>query len=62
VAQSGAVTTAVLDWATPRGIGFSRVVSLGAMADIDIGDLLDWLANDATTRAMRMKYSSQLSM
>jgi acetyltransferase len=52
VAQSGAVTTAVLDWATPRGIGFSRVVSLGAMADIDIGDLLDWLANDATTRAI----------
>ena len=46
VAQSGALATAVLDWATARGIGFSHVVSLGDMADVDFGDMLDYLARD----------------
>jgi acetyltransferase len=52
VSQSGAVVTAVLDWATHRGIGFSHVVSLGDMADVDFGDMLDWLAHDRSTRAI----------
>lgn len=52
VAQSGAVAAAVLDWALPRAIGFSRIVSLGDMADVDFGDLLDDLANDHRTRAI----------
>jgi acetyltransferase len=50
--QSGAMVTAMLDWATPRGIGFSQVVSLGDMADADFGDLLDYLAVDPGTRAI----------
>ncbi|HYM01730.1 MAG TPA: bifunctional acetate--CoA ligase family protein/GNAT family N-acetyltransferase [Stellaceae bacterium] len=52
VSQSGAMITAVLDWADPRGIGFSHVVSLGDMADVDFGDMLDYLANDSGTRAI----------
>lgn len=52
VTQSGAMVTTVLDWATPRGIGFSHVVSLGDMADIDFGDMLDYLAVDPNTRAV----------
>ncbi len=52
VAQSGAVITAVLDWATSRRIGFSYVVSLGDMADVDFGDLLDYLTTDINTRAI----------
>ena len=52
VAQSGAVITAVVDWATARGIGFSHLVSLGDMADVDFGDMLDYLANDRQTRAI----------
>jgi acetyltransferase len=52
VAQSGAVITAVLDWAYPRGIGFSHVVSLGDMADVDFGDMLDYLAADTDTEAI----------
>jgi acetyltransferase len=52
VAQSGAVITAVLDWAHPRDIGFSHVVSLGDMADVDFGDMLDYLANDEGTDAV----------
>lgn len=50
--QSGAMVTAMLDWATPKGIGFSKIVSLGDMADVDFGDLLDYLAGDRETRAI----------
>jgi len=52
VAQSGAMVTTVLDWASARGIGFSHLVSLGDMADVDFGDMLDYLANDPTTKAI----------
>jgi len=52
VAQSGAIQTAVLDWATSRGIGFSHFVCLGDMADVDFGDMLDYLATDMRTRAI----------
>jgi len=52
VAQSGAIVTTVLDWAGAREIGFSHLVSLGDMADVDLGDMLDWLAADAATTAI----------
>src|SRR6266496_2991344 len=52
VSQSGAMITAMLDWAAARGIGFSHVVSLGDMADVDFGDMLDHLAADPGTRAI----------
>jgi len=52
VSQSGAIVTAMLDWAEPRGIGFSHVVSLGDMADVDFGDMLDYLGNDTHTHAV----------
>ncbi len=52
VTQSGAVATALLDWAQPHGIGFSHVVSLGDMADVDFGDMLDYLASEPSVRAV----------
>ena len=52
VTQSGAMATVVLDWATARGIDFSHFVSLGDMADVDFGDLLDYLAVDPGTHAV----------
>lgn len=52
ITQSGAMATAVLDWASARNIGFSHIVSLGSMSDVDFGDLLDYLALDAKTRAI----------
>ncbi len=58
VSQSGALVTAVLDWAKSRGIGFSHLVSLGEHVDIDFGDLLDHLANDAATRAILLYVES----
>lgn len=52
LSQSGALVTAVIDWAHARGIGFSKVVSMGEMADVDFGDTLDYLAGDPEARAI----------
>jgi acetyltransferase len=52
VSQSGAFCTAVLDWARSRGIGFSHFVSLGNSADVDVGDVLDYLGGDPSTQAI----------
>ena len=52
VAQSGAVASAVLNWADSRGIGFSHFLSIGDAADVDAGDLLDYLGSDAGTRSI----------
>ncbi len=58
VSQSGALVTAVLDWAKSRRIGFSHMVSLGERADVDFGDLLDYLASDARTRSILLYIES----
>ncbi|MDB5890057.1 MAG: hypothetical protein JWP47_888 [Polaromonas sp.] len=58
VSQSGALVTAVLDWARSRRIGFSHMVSLGERADVDFGDLLDYLASDARTRSILLYIES----
>jgi len=50
--QSGAIATTLIDWAASRGIGFSHMVSLGDMADVDVGDMLDYLAHDGHVRAI----------
>jgi acetyltransferase len=52
VSQSGALVTGILDWAKSRGIGFSRFISLGDSADVDFGDVLDYLASDPDTHAV----------
>lgn len=58
VSQSGALVTAVLDWAKTRRIGFSHMISLGEHADVDFGDLLDHLASDARTRSILLYIES----
>jgi acetyltransferase len=58
VAQSGALTTAMLDWADSAGIGFSHFISLGNAADVDFGDLLDFLGKDPRTRAILLYMES----
>lgn len=52
VSQSGAICTAMIDWSEPRKLGFSAVVSLGAAADVDFGDVLDYLALDPQTHCI----------
>ncbi len=52
VSQSGALCTSILDWATSNRIGFSNMISMGAAADIDFGEVLDYLAVDPETKSI----------
>jgi acetyltransferase len=52
VSQSGAVCTAILDWAATTEIGFSSVVSLGSALDLDFGEILDFLVYDTETKSI----------
>ncbi|ACG76873.1 acetyl-CoA synthetase / acetyltransferase (GNAT) family protein [Phenylobacterium zucineum HLK1] len=52
VAQSGAVASALLDWAPAHGVGFSHVVTLGNALDVDVADMLDHLGRDPETKAI----------
>jgi acetyltransferase len=58
VSQSGGLTTAALDWARSRKIGFSHFISIGEAADVDFADVLDWLASDAATSAILLYIES----
>ena len=46
ISQSGALCTAILDWAQKEMVGFSTFVSVGSMLDVGWGDLIDYLGND----------------
>jgi acetyltransferase len=52
VSQSGAISAAILDWAVNKKIGFSSIISLGNGADVDFGDILDYLATDPETKSI----------
>ncbi len=52
ISQSGALMTAVLDWSLSTMVGFSAFVSIGAMADVGWGDLIDYLGDDPRTRSI----------
>jgi acetyltransferase len=58
ISQSGALATAVLDWARTNQIGFSHFVSLGNSADIDFGDVLDFLGSEPKTRSILLYVES----
>ncbi|MDB5648750.1 MAG: family N-acetyltransferase [Hyphomicrobiales bacterium] len=58
ISQSGAVATALLAWAHERKVGFSGLVSVGDMADVDFADLLDYFALDHQTRAILLYVES----
>ena len=58
VSQSGGMCTAILDWAAARQIGFSSVVTLGDTADVDFGDVLDFLALDPKTDSILLYIES----
>ena len=58
IAQSTAVASAVLDRACSKGIGFSTVLHLGASIDVDLADVLDWLAADPETEAILVQFDA----
>ncbi len=52
VSQSGALCTAILDWAQSNDVGFSSVVSMGSSVDVDFGEILDYLISDIKTQSI----------
>src|SRR5918996_715486 len=52
ITQSNAIMAGILDWAAARDVGFSHLISLGDMSDVDFGDLLDYLAQDRASSAI----------
>jgi acetyltransferase len=50
--QSGALGTAILDWAAANQVGFSAFVSVGSMTDVDFGDLIDYFGADPHTSSI----------
>jgi acetyltransferase len=52
VSQSGALCTAILDWAKTNDIGFSSVISMGSSIDVDFGEILDYLVSDINTHSI----------
>src|ERR1700747_2297699 len=58
ISQSGALCTAILDWAQKELVGFSAFVSVGSMLDVDWGDLIDYLGNDPRTQSIVMYMES----
>ncbi len=52
ISQSGALGSAILDWALGQNLGFSNFVSVGSMIDVDFGDLIDYFGSDPQTRSI----------
>ncbi|TET65054.1 acetyl CoA synthetase subunit alpha, partial [Candidatus Bathyarchaeota archaeon] len=52
ISQSAALCASVLDWASEAHVGFSAVVSVGSMLDVDFGDLIDYFGTDAQTTSI----------
>lgn len=52
LSQSGALCTAVIDWAPKEGLGFSVIVSLGNSADLNVVDFIEALKEDENTRVI----------
>lgn len=51
VSQSGALTAALIEWAIAKGIGFSKIATLGNAADVELAAMLDYLADDPETHS-----------
>ncbi|MRS14614.1 protein lysine acetyltransferase [Enterobacteriaceae bacterium RIT691] len=60
ISQSAAISNTILDWAQQRDMGFSWFIALGDSLDIDVDDLLDFLARDSKTSAILL-YLEHLS-
>lgn len=60
ISQSGALCTAILDWANRNYVGFSAFVSIGDMIDIGFHNLIDYFSNDPETESIIL-YMESLS-
>lgn len=54
VSQSGALCSAISDWAGPNNLGFSALVSVGNALNVGFGDIISFLADDEKTTAIML--------
>ncbi len=52
ISQSGALLVSMLEWASAMGIGFSKLVSVGGLSDLNFADYLEYLEDDSETEAI----------
>ncbi len=62
IGQSGSLATAILDWGRKGIVGFSALVSLGALVDVGWGNLIDYFGGDSNTRAILIHMESIVNM
>jgi acetyltransferase len=58
ISQSATICTAILDWAIKGKAGFSHVISLGQMADVDFGDVINYLGDDNRVKSILLYLES----
>jgi acetyltransferase len=58
LSQSGALLTAILDWAAQEEVGFSAIVSTGSMLDVGWGDLISFYGEDPQTQSILLYMES----
>jgi acetyltransferase len=58
ISQSGAMLTAILDWSSKVGIGFSNIVSLGNKADLNEIDFVEYLGENPETKVILLYLES----
>jgi len=61
ISQSGALGTAVLDWAIEQNVGFSNFISVGSMIDVSFHDLIDYFGEDPNTSAILIYMESLIA-
>jgi len=62
ISQSGALFTAIMDWAVSEKIGFSYAVSIGNMADLEFGEIIDYLGRQKEVETILIYMESLLDV
>ncbi|MBY0500656.1 MAG: acetate--CoA ligase family protein [Alphaproteobacteria bacterium] len=52
VSQSGAILVSLLEWAHVMGVGFSKLISVGGLSDLNFADYLKYLMHDSQTKSI----------
>lgn len=52
ISQSGSMTGGLVSRGLGRGVGFSKIVSIGNECDLSVGEIADWLVDDPETGAI----------
>ena len=61
IAQSAMIATGFIERAAASGLGFSGVVSTGLEIDVGLAELIDWFAQDRSTRVIAVEVEQPIS-